>query len=204
MLQAAKPGQLLTGSAGWFKRGLREAGNRWVARRDRPTPEFVGYFPNFGVILSGWRLRVRVDDETPEGPNRVPPAGPGSAGGRARAGRGDSVVAVFLRAAALLPLLGAGATACTTVDLGPDFQFADVVYDEGYFYCRVEPVLVELRCGAGDPARGDASGGCHSNVTPFRLVEHPAGAALTLGVFLGTLSLRRPGRDATTTNPGHG
>jgi hypothetical protein len=27
---------------------------------------------------------------------------------------------------------------------------------------------------------------------------------LTLGVFFGTLSLRRPGGDATTTNPGHG
>lgn len=28
--------------------------------------------------------------------------------------------------------------------------------------------------------------------------------ALTLGIFLGTLSLRRPGADATTTHPGHG
>jgi len=27
---------------------------------------------------------------------------------------------------------------------------------------------------------------------------------LTLGIFFGTLSLRRPGGDATTTNPGHG
>jgi len=28
--------------------------------------------------------------------------------------------------------------------------------------------------------------------------------ALTLGIFFGTLSLRRPGGDATSTNPGHG
>jgi hypothetical protein len=27
---------------------------------------------------------------------------------------------------------------------------------------------------------------------------------LALGIFFGTLSLRRPGGDATTTNPGHG
>jgi hypothetical protein len=27
---------------------------------------------------------------------------------------------------------------------------------------------------------------------------------LTLGIFFGTLSLRRPGGDATSTNPGHG
>jgi hypothetical protein len=27
---------------------------------------------------------------------------------------------------------------------------------------------------------------------------------LTLGIFFGTLTLRRPAGDATTTNPGHG
>jgi hypothetical protein len=27
---------------------------------------------------------------------------------------------------------------------------------------------------------------------------------LTLGIFFGTLSLRRPAGDATSTNPGHG
>ncbi|MEN9581732.1 MAG: hypothetical protein RJA70_4741 [Pseudomonadota bacterium] len=27
---------------------------------------------------------------------------------------------------------------------------------------------------------------------------------LTLGIFFGTLSLRRPSADATTTHPGHG
>ncbi|HVW30660.1 MAG TPA: hypothetical protein VHC69_35130 [Polyangiaceae bacterium] len=27
---------------------------------------------------------------------------------------------------------------------------------------------------------------------------------LTLGIFFGTISLRRPGGDATTTHPGHG
>ena len=27
---------------------------------------------------------------------------------------------------------------------------------------------------------------------------------LTFGIFFGTLSLRRPAGDATTTNPGHG
>ncbi|MEB2312950.1 MAG: hypothetical protein OZ921_07195 [Sorangiineae bacterium] len=60
----------------------------------------------------------------------------------------------------------------TTVDPGQDFEFPDVVYDADYFYCKVEPALFGLKCGGGDPAAGDATGGCHSSVTSYRLIEY--------------------------------
>jgi hypothetical protein len=60
----------------------------------------------------------------------------------------------------------------STVDPGPDFSVADVVFDDSYFYCQVEPVLFASRCGPGDPAQGDASGGCHYNVTSYRLTDY--------------------------------
>ncbi|HEX9618878.1 MAG TPA: hypothetical protein VF989_02020 [Polyangiaceae bacterium] len=60
----------------------------------------------------------------------------------------------------------------TTVDPGDDFGIADVVFDEAYFYCAVEPVLFARRCGPGDPGSGDAPGGCHFNVTSFKLTDY--------------------------------
>jgi len=67
-----------------------------------------------------------------------------------------------------LALFGSG---CGTVDPGSDFQFAEVVYDQNFFYCKVEPMLVKESCGPGK-AGTDASGGCHEAVTPFRLTPH--------------------------------
>jgi hypothetical protein len=58
----------------------------------------------------------------------------------------------------------------TTVDQGQDFNFAEVVFDESFYYCRVEPVLIEHGCGPG--GAGDPQGGCHSNVTSFRFVDY--------------------------------
>jgi len=43
----------------------------------------------------------------------------------------------------------------TTVDPGPDFAVADIVFDQNYFYCKVEPVLFANSCGSGDPSKGD-------------------------------------------------
>jgi hypothetical protein len=60
----------------------------------------------------------------------------------------------------------------TTVDPGADFTVADVVFDEGYFYCQVEPVLFQNSCGGGDPSQGDPAGGCHFAVTSFRLTDY--------------------------------
>ena len=60
----------------------------------------------------------------------------------------------------------------STVDQGNDFNVADVIFDENYFYCRVEPELFAHSCGPGDPGQGDASNGCHYNVTSFRLSDY--------------------------------
>jgi hypothetical protein len=79
----------------------------------------------------------------------------------------------------------------TTVDPGADFGVADVVFDEGYYYCKVEPMLlVEQHCGSGDPARGEAANGCHATVTSFRLTDYMPLVADTCGgsVVPGTLS----------------
>jgi hypothetical protein len=60
----------------------------------------------------------------------------------------------------------------TTVDPGPDFSIADLLFDEGFFYCQVEPrAITPMRCGPGDPAQGDSS--CHATITSFRLKTHP-------------------------------
>jgi hypothetical protein len=60
---------------------------------------------------------------------------------------------------------------CGTIDAGQDFQIAQVVFDENYYYCRVEPMLFAQRCGSGDPER-DGAGACHFNVTTFTLQEY--------------------------------
>ena len=60
----------------------------------------------------------------------------------------------------------------TTVDPGANFAVADVLFDEAYFYCEVEPVLFAHSCGSGDPSRGDAPGGCHNHVTSYRLTDY--------------------------------
>jgi hypothetical protein len=71
----------------------------------------------------------------------------------------------------LCVLLGGLVAACT-VDVGENFQVADVVYDEGYFYCAVEPVLFQQGCGSGDASRGESSQGCHLNRQRFRLTDY--------------------------------
>ncbi len=78
----------------------------------------------------------------------------------------------------------------TTVDPGPDFSIADVVFDSGFYYCKVEPVFLQQRCGSGDPARGEASS-CHSNVTGFRFLEYtpPVADSCNGGVTPGLLGI---------------
>lgn len=67
-------------------------------------------------------------------------------------------------------------TACN-VDVGPNFQVAEVVYDEGFFYCQVEPMLFQQGCGGGDPARGESAQGCHFNRQRLRLTDYSPLAA---------------------------
>ena len=59
----------------------------------------------------------------------------------------------------------------STVDPGADFSVADVVFDEGFYYCKVEPMFFAQGCGSGDPARGEGNA-CHASVTSFRLTEY--------------------------------
>jgi hypothetical protein len=59
---------------------------------------------------------------------------------------------------------------CSTVELGNSPQIAQVVYDEDFFYCQVQPnVLVAQSCSTGDSSKGD-SGGCHQSATSFRVL----------------------------------
>jgi hypothetical protein len=60
----------------------------------------------------------------------------------------------------------------TTVDPGPDFNVSEVVFDENYFYCRIEPMIFNRGCGPGDPSQGDPANGCHYNVTSYRLTDY--------------------------------
>ena len=67
-------------------------------------------------------------------------------------------------------VLSGAALACTTVEPGADFQIADVVFDENYYYCQVEPVLFASSCGPGEGS--DPAGGCHFNVTSLQLSDY--------------------------------
>lgn len=60
----------------------------------------------------------------------------------------------------------------TSVDPGADFEVADVVFDDKYFYCKVEPVLFKNSCGSGDSSKGDPQGGCHFTATAYRLTDY--------------------------------
>jgi hypothetical protein len=61
----------------------------------------------------------------------------------------------------------------TTVDPGPDFEVANIVFDEGFYYCQVEPrALFASSCSTGDPAQGDSAGGCHAQVTSFHFLDY--------------------------------
>jgi hypothetical protein len=82
-----------------------------------------------------------------------------------------------LAALALAASIGCGEHGLlpTTVDKGGDFNVAEVVFDDGYFYCTVEPMLFDQSCGSG--VAGDGTNACHFSVTSFRLT--PYGPPLT-------------------------
>ncbi|WP_394829287.1 hypothetical protein [Pendulispora albinea] len=64
-------------------------------------------------------------------------------------------------------------SACRAVDPGPNFVIAEEQFNEDYFYCRVEPLLIfGKKCGSGEPGDG---GNCHFNasaVSGMALVNH--------------------------------
>lgn len=76
-----------------------------------------------------------------------------------------------------LVALVAGAVSCgeegllpTTVDPGADFVQEDVIFDDEFYYCRVEPMLFRAGCGSGSGS--DPANGCHFSVTKFRLTDY--------------------------------
>jgi hypothetical protein len=76
-----------------------------------------------------------------------------------------------LQTAFFSALLGCSLSGCT-LETGENFQVAEVVYDEAFFYCEVEPMLFAQGCGAGDPARGETAQGCHFNRQGLRLTDY--------------------------------
>ncbi len=58
-----------------------------------------------------------------------------------------------------------------TIDPGADFVQEDVIFDDEFYYCRVEPVLFEQSCGSGVAGK-DPQNGCHFSVTKFRLTDY--------------------------------
>lgn len=59
-----------------------------------------------------------------------------------------------------------------TLDIGENFQVAEVVYEEEFFYCEVEPMLFAQGCGSGDSGRGESAQGCHFNRQGLRLTDY--------------------------------
>jgi hypothetical protein len=73
----------------------------------------------------------------------------------------------------------------TSVDAGANFVQEDVVFDDEFFYCRVEPILFAQSCGSGVSGM-DPPNGCHFSVTKFRLTDYmPRVADSCLGDALG-------------------
>jgi hypothetical protein len=69
-------------------------------------------------------------------------------------------------------LLFGGLLVACTLDVGENFQVAEIVYAEDYFYCQVEPILFEKGCGSGDPSLGESAQGCHFNRQRLRLTDY--------------------------------
>jgi len=71
-----------------------------------------------------------------------------------------------VRCLTALGLLLFGAS-CATIDPGDNFVAPDLVIDEGFFYCRIQPeVVATLRCGSGISGE---SGSCHTSRSALRL-----------------------------------
>ena len=68
-------------------------------------------------------------------------------------------------------IFGGLALACS-VDVGENFQVAEIVYDDNYFYCQVEPLLFAQGCGSGDASLGESAQGCHFNRQRLRLTNY--------------------------------
>jgi hypothetical protein len=102
----------------------------------------------------------------------------------------------FVLACAALVGLVLSTSACgddgllpSSIDPGSDFVQEDVIFDDVFFYCRVEPVLFQQGCGSG-VAGMDPPNGCHFSVTKFRLTDYmPRVGDSCVGDALGPTSM---------------
>ncbi len=86
-------------------------------------------------------------------------------------------------------LFGGPFLACT-LDVGENFQVAEIVYDDNYFYCQVEPMMFAQGCGSGDPGLGESPQGCHFNRQRLRLTDYAPLTAEQCGdAFEGDLAV---------------
>jgi len=98
-------------------------------------------------------------------------------------------VRVLFRCMTASLLLGGLFVACT-LDVGENFQVAEIVYDESYFYCEVEPLLFAQGCGSGDASLGESAQGCHFNRQRLRLTNYePLTSEQCNGALDGDLSV---------------
>jgi hypothetical protein len=78
---------------------------------------------------------------------------------------------LLLHAAIVLSACGTP-TVADTVDLGDNPEPSNIMIDEDFFYCRIQPdVITAQRCAEG--GAGD-SGGCHLSQSALRLVTVPS------------------------------
>jgi hypothetical protein len=81
----------------------------------------------------------------------------------------------------------------TSVAPGANFVQEDVIFDEEFFYCRVEPMLFAQGCGSGVAGK-DPQNGCHFSVTKFKLTDYsPLLSDSCSGSALGTAADPNPG-----------
>ncbi len=77
---------------------------------------------------------------------------------------------------------------CGTVDLGDNFVPPDLVLDEDFFYCRIQPeVITPQTCASGAAGDGNA---CHANRSALRLstaAEMATPPTCEDGVVVGTV-----------------
>jgi hypothetical protein len=72
----------------------------------------------------------------------------------------------------LIATLAISSAGCGTVDLGTYEGVRDLKLPEDYYYCTVQPLVITAKkCASGDPAAGDAPGGCHTSASPMRLEQ---------------------------------
>jgi hypothetical protein len=85
---------------------------------------------------------------------------------------GVTVRVVSARVGVLGLVLGLyGLLGCGTVDPGQDIQFAQVIFDQNFFYCEVEPMIFAEGCGPGKSGT-DPAAGCHFSIATFPLADH--------------------------------